>query len=151
MMVFDNKQIYGIKVLPTIKGLQKYSCTEPGKGNHKLFQESYGLIEKNKKGQIVWGKEWFKTRQFIKPTGWQVTVPIRPRALVRAGDVVFIAGPEDAYPAKSAALYAYAAADGKKLSVKTLPAEPVFDGMIAARGRLFVSCEDGKVRCFGKK
>ena len=35
----------------------------------------------------------------------------------------------------------------KKLSETKLDSPPVFDGLIAARGRLFVSLEDGSVVC----
>jgi hypothetical protein len=44
---------------------------------------------------------------------------------------------------------AVSAADGQKLSEIELPATPVFDGMIAAGGRLFVSLEDGSLACLG--
>ena len=38
------------------------------------------------------------------------------------------------------------------LIVKTnLVAEPVFDGLIAAAGRLFVFLADGRVECLGRK
>ena len=40
--------------------------------------------------------------------------------------------------------------DGTKLSELKLDAPPVFDGMAAAGGKLYLSCLDGKLRCFGK-
>jgi hypothetical protein len=42
-------------------------------------------------------------------------------------------------------------AAGKKLSELKLQSEPVFDGMIAANGRLFMSTRDGRVICLGAK
>ena len=45
---------------------------------------------------------------------------------------------------------ALSAADGKKLTDYGLPAPPVFDGMIAANGRLYVALVDGTVQCFGE-
>jgi outer membrane protein assembly factor BamB len=48
-------------------------------------------------------------------------------------------------------LWAFSATDGKKLSELKLPAKPAWDGMAAANGRLYVTTEDGKLRCFGKK
>ncbi len=44
----------------------------------------------------------------------------------------------------------YAATDGVRRGEVALPAPPVFDGMAAARGRLFVSLKDGTVQCFGE-
>jgi outer membrane protein assembly factor BamB len=64
-------------------------------------------------------------------------------AMVLAGDTVFVAG-------KQGRLLAYAAADGKKLAERDLP-PPVWDGMAAANGRLYVSTADGKVLALGRK
>lgn len=48
-------------------------------------------------------------------------------------------------------LWVIAAGEGKKLSEHKLEALPVFDGMIAAYGRLYMAMKDGKVVCFGKQ
>lgn len=44
-------------------------------------------------------------------------------------------------------LWAVSAADGKKQAEYTLAAPPVFDGMAAANGKLFLVTLDGKVSC----
>jgi hypothetical protein len=69
--------------------------------------------------------------------------------------MLFVAGPpdvldsKDPYAAfearKGARLVAVSAVDGKKLSDTPLEYPPIFDGMIAAGSRLFVSLEDGSV------
>ena len=40
------------------------------------------------------------------------------------------------------------AADGKMLLEHKLDSIPVFDGMIAAENRIFISLTDGSVTCF---
>jgi hypothetical protein len=40
-------------------------------------------------------------------------------------------------------------ADGQTLREYPLEAEPVFDGMAAAYGRLYLSLKDGSIICFG--
>ena len=40
-------------------------------------------------------------------------------------------------------------ADGRKLAEHRLASAPVYDGMAAARGRLYLSTADGRVVCFG--
>jgi outer membrane protein assembly factor BamB len=50
-----------------------------------------------------------------------------------------------------AAMLAFSAEDGRTLSRCRLDAQPVFDGMAAAYGRLYVSTVDGKIACFGGK
>jgi hypothetical protein len=42
------------------------------------------------------------------------------------------------------------AADGKTASQCPLPAMPVFDGMAAAGGKVYLSLKDGSVVCFGR-
>ncbi len=59
-------------------------------------------------------------------------------------------GDEKRYP-KDGRLMAFSTADGKKLGEVKLPAPPALDGLAAANGRLYLSCLDGKVRCFGQK
>jgi hypothetical protein len=43
---------------------------------------------------------------------------------------------------------AVSSADGKKLAEYDLDSPPIFDGMAAAAGRLYMSTVDGKVICF---
>jgi outer membrane protein assembly factor BamB len=90
---------------------------------------------------------------------WTNWLPVRIRAMVKAGDTLFVAGApdvldsKDPYAAfearKGARLVAVSAEDGKKLSETVLEYPPVFDGMIAANGCLFASLRDGSVVCLG--
>jgi outer membrane protein assembly factor BamB len=50
----------------------------------------------------------------------------------------------------SGLLWAVAAQDGKKLAEYKLDSPPVFDGMIAANGRLYIATRDGRLLCMGK-
>ncbi|MHC4117225.1 MAG: outer membrane protein assembly factor BamB family protein [Planctomycetota bacterium] len=101
---------------------------------------------------------------------WSRPSLIFVRALVLADTKLFLAGPpelndtrrselilEDADKAEAAflgrqgaSLCAVAAADGRQLAEYKLESPPVFDGMIAARGQLFVSLQNGSLVCFGK-
>jgi hypothetical protein len=47
-------------------------------------------------------------------------------------------------------LRVYSAADGKTLAEHKLDAPPVFDGLIAAAGRLFMCTTNGRVVCLGE-
>jgi hypothetical protein len=49
---------------------------------------------------------------------------------------------------KGALLWAVSAEDGEKLAEYRLDSLPVFDGMSATGGRLFLATTDGKVQCF---
>lgn len=79
--------------------------------------------------------------------------------MVAAGPTLFVAGPPDVadnadpYAAfggrRGAILWSVSTADGKKLAEIKLDAEPVFDGLIAAGGRLFMATRDGRLLCMG--
>ncbi|MHC4521313.1 MAG: outer membrane protein assembly factor BamB family protein, partial [Planctomycetota bacterium] len=93
------------------------------------------------------------------PPVWTRWLPVRIRAMVKAGETLFVAGapdtfdPDDPYGAfearNGARLVAVSGKDGKKLSEAALASPPVFDGMIAARGRLFIASRDGSIICLG--
>ncbi len=91
---------------------------------------------------------------------WSLWVPVRVRAMVLADETLFVAGPPDVLDPddplgafegrKGAVLWAVSAGDGKKIAEHKLDSPPVFDGMIAANGRLYVSTRDGRVVCMGR-
>lgn len=88
---------------------------------------------------------------------WQRRVPLHVRAMVRAGDVLFLAGApagpegEQWFPEldRRGALIALSASDGSELARFELPAAPILDGMAAAAGRLYISLNDGRLICLG--
>lgn len=51
---------------------------------------------------------------------------------------------------KGGLLWLASARDGRKLAELKLQAPPVWDGMAAAGGRLYVSCTDGRLLCLGR-
>ena len=95
------------------------------------------------------------------PPLWMLWLPVRVRAMVKTRDVLFVAGPPDVYDdekpfeafegKRGATLVAVSPAQGKKTAELKLPAPPVFDGMIATEGRLFLSLRDGTVLCLAAK
>ena len=92
---------------------------------------------------------------------WNEQIPVLARAMVLAGETLFLAGPPDLFATddptaalegrKGGALLAIAPADGKASARYDLDAPPVFDGLIAIGGRLLMATTDGKVICFEGK
>jgi hypothetical protein len=90
---------------------------------------------------------------------WTQQLPVLARAMVKAGDRLYLAGPPDPLSADDphAALAGQAggrlvtlsAADGAVQGEHKLPSPPVFDGVAAAAGRLYLSAMDGSVVCLG--
>ena len=100
---------------------------------------------------------------------WSGKTPVLVRAMTLAGKTLFLAGPEDvlheegtakgkedqilaqeaALLGKSGAvLWAVSAESGAKLHEYKLASPPVFDGMAAANGKLYLAARDGCVLCF---
>jgi hypothetical protein len=106
---------------------------------------------------------------------WQIEhPPVVVRAMVLAGDTLFVAGPPDIVNEKDmwgrsnerlfgekmkeqaealrgeqgAVLWAVSSKDGKRLAEQKIDFLPAFDGMIAADGKLFITAADGSVVCY---
>ena len=82
--------------------------------------------------------------------------------MVLTDTTLFVAGPPDfgsegadapaAFGAKLGALLRVVSAEnGNKLAEYDIGSPPVFDGMAAANGRLYLATNDGRVLCFGGK
>ena len=80
---------------------------------------------------------------------------------MKAGDLLFAAGPPDIFDQddpfapfegrRGGKLVVLSAKDGKKQFEAELKSPPVFDGMIASKGSLFLSCLDGTLVCLGAR
>jgi hypothetical protein len=92
---------------------------------------------------------------------WSVQLPMRPRAILRAGRLLWVGGmatgpdasdPHATFEGRTGGLlHAMSAADGSKAAELKLPSPPIWDGLAAANGRLYVATMDGRVLCMGKK
>jgi len=86
---------------------------------------------------------------------WWKKIPIQAWAVVKTEDVLFVAGPrgsesvsQDALEGKApGTLLAVSPADGTVLAEMALPSMPVWDGMAAAAGALYVALTDGSTVC----
>jgi outer membrane protein assembly factor BamB len=90
---------------------------------------------------------------------WEQRLDIRVTSMVRAAETVFVAGPPDVVPPEDphaawegragGLLARFACRDGARDDSVQLPAPPVWDGMAAAGGRLFLALDNGNVVCLG--
>ncbi len=90
---------------------------------------------------------------------WERFIPIRARGMVLAKDTLFLAGVPDVLPKddpyaaldgrRGALLWALSKEDGAKISELMLEAPPVFDGIAAANGRLYMALTTGELLCLG--
>ena len=154
LLAFDETTTYGVKVY-TKRNVHS-PMFFPATGGYLLFADD------NENEPLLTEKAANKDKGIGftrgRPPKWQKWVPIRIRAMVLAGENLFVAGPPDVLDPKdplaalqdrsSAMLWVLSASDGRKLAEYKLKSSPVFDGMIAAEGRLYISTKDGRVICF---
>lgn len=94
-----------------------------------------------------------------EPAAWVQNVPVRIRAMVQTANALFTAGPPDVCDPQDptgplegrqgALLLAFDPRSGEKLFECPLETPPVFDGLVAARGRLFLSTTGGSLIALG--
>ncbi len=102
---------------------------------------------------------------------WSQEDSLIVRAMVQAGDQLIVAGPPDLGEKDSTILQFHnepealagfmgkkgvflrvvSATDGKQVSECKLDAMPVFDGMSAADGRIFIALKNGSLQCRGEE
>jgi len=131
LLVFNDSTIYG------------YGRKDVHWSNH-LEDGAYRLFAVNRNDNAV---------------QWTKTVPIQVRAMVFAGDVLFAAGPLVAAVTgpdmpetpQPATLMAISVTDGSVVARHQLDVSPVFDGMAAAGGCLYVSLSNGLLLCLAGK
>ena len=89
---------------------------------------------------------------------WSETIEPEARAMVLAGDTLFVAGPHGethrSLPAfqgeQGISLQAISTTDGSPTATYKLDSLPVMDGMAAAHGRLYLSTKAGRITCFAQ-
>jgi len=156
LLSVDAEKTYAVQAYPS-RNLQSPLFT-PGKNGYLLFADANDnepVLPEYTRG-VPKGIGF--TRK--EPPAWHRWAPVRVRGMVAAGKHLFVAGPPDVVdpddPMASfegrggAVLAVHSTADGKTLAEKKLDAPPVFDGLIAAAGQLFLCTTDGQVICLGK-
>ena len=175
LMVKDGKRVYGFgrrnqyDYMGSHVGLGKmkyllYAAELPGalKGEKQ--------VPKAKTKPLRWNQD-----KPNLPSLWEKRAGLLVRGMVLSGDTLFVAGPPDLlgeapgqtpHPyervsveslraqrdaldgRKGAVLRAFSAETGETLSELELYGLPAWDGLIAARGRLYLTMQDGTVICY---
>lgn len=148
ILVEDEQVIYGF-------GQNHYEQPQPETGGQ------FALFAAPKRSDVPAGLTMMEYRQLTMrgetSVGfrWWRPIPTQAWAMLQASDVLFVAGPEhDALGSEAALagqseaiLLAVSTADGRPLARTPLPSPPVWDGMAAAEGCLFLATRDGRVLC----
>ena len=150
ILVFDDEKVFGYGRQP-----KYYRWTKPIE-HHLFAARKTGFMLKSEKAHF-----------------WTRDIAMFARGMVKAGELLFLAGPEDfvnenaafrkrntkqwrdkirrqaeAFAGRSGGfLRAVNAETGEQVSQLTMDSTPVFDGMAAANGKLYMSLVDGRVVC----
>ena len=176
IMVFDSQWVYGHQDVtfrpPGLFAAARVPKRLTPPGAEAKTGKGKGAKRKRRGRPANWRKMKFAYE-------WRNDIPLNVRAMVLAQDRLFVAGyprfderatrtylsssPTDEWKLpplladalasvegrKGSRLWVVNKADGKKLAELELASLQAFDGMIAARGRLYMSTVDGKVICLG--
>ena len=142
LAVFDGPHTYGIEAYPgSGKGTGRSEFFWPGKDGYRLFRTRKNGGER---GQ-----------------GWSRHIPVRGKAMILAGDNLVVAGPPDVTPAddplaafegrEGGRLWTISVSDGRPRQKLKLDSPPVWQGLAAARGRLYLADREGNLHCFTRE
>ncbi|MHC4251071.1 MAG: outer membrane protein assembly factor BamB family protein, partial [Planctomycetota bacterium] len=131
LWVFRDRTLYGP---PPHKGNVREFGGNVGSGLH-----AYALPDAPAKPG---GREWGPFQHFTS---------LRKKWSAKMGKIAAMAVADDALFAIDAGgrLLVFSTSDGKKLSEQKLPGPPIWDGMAAAYGRLYIALADGRILCLG--
>jgi outer membrane protein assembly factor BamB len=139
LLVHDDRFAYYVRMFDSLEGLNPSVFFTPAS-----------------KGYLLLARDMEKRRD-----AWQRRVPVRVRAMVLADGRLIAAGPPDIVDPKDplaafegrkgGVLYVLDTTTGKTLAEHELPSPPVFNGVAAARGKLYLADEAGAVTCFGRR
>jgi hypothetical protein len=171
-LVFSAKGVFGVRARKKIGGYGGHFT--PGTEGFELFAADLVEPKSRKPAQQAASRPRVSNWQSGRPRGpsqtptvrkpadrWSIRIPVRATAMALAGDKLFVAGTDDVlYPddpwaayegRKGGKLMAVSTTDGRKLAEYDLSAAPVFDGMAAAYGRIYLSARGGKLTCYAGK
>jgi outer membrane protein assembly factor BamB len=157
LLVIGPEKTYGFKAYTERLVLSPHIT--PGKHNYLLFAD--GNDNEPVLAEDDWGRDKGMGYSRSAPPRWFDWVPVRVKAMVLAGDKLFMAGspdvlnPEDPMAAfegkKGCNLWSYNAENGEQKEKYSLNKLPVFDGMIAVENRILMSAKDGSLVCLKGK
>jgi hypothetical protein len=155
ILVFDDTTTYALKVYTERRGHSPEF--RPGTG-YKLIADrntTKPVLDVMDIGAEK-GRGFSRTELPI----WSESIPIRAHGMLLARDHLYVAGPPDLPPEEGAyeamigkrgALFRVVATeDGSQLAEFHMKEVPVFDGLIAAGDRLYMTTMNGTLICFGE-
>jgi len=142
MMAYGDRALWGVR-------------RKGNSGTYSLFEQTNRPFSENEEFRPDFRR--VSPGEIEKPR-WSVGLPVRPRALLKSGDHLFVGGMpagasgDDAYAAfegrKGGIVRIVSAEDGTEVAQYRISSPVVWDGMAAADGKLFLCTEKGELQCW---
>jgi len=136
LIVNNVDTFYAVRMFETLRALDTEVFFTPSKKGYQLYKKTLG--EENPK--------------------WNSYMPVRVKAMTLTGNRLFVAGPPDvidkedplaAFEGRKGGIFPVVSCDsGKQIGSNKLDAPPVFNGMAAARNKLYIALQNSKLMCF---
>ena len=147
ILVFDSRHVYGYgrKIYDKNQG-GHMSAVGPG---YHLFCEPMDPPRQAEPGKASQKKPSRNQPLFSRSFEWSVSTKAPVVAMVLTNNVLYVATTPKLWAKEPASgqLVAVDPNSGKVLGELPLPAAPVFDGMAAATGGLYIALRDGHIAC----
>jgi hypothetical protein len=141
----DDYQLYGVKKVQMITGLPKAR-------RKKGQKDPPPAVRRPSKPEPFWADEKSLIVRAMALTSDKLVVAGPPDLREKKVGILAYSNEEESLASfkgeKGVMLRVVSTADGRTVSEQKLDAMPVFDGMSAARGRVFVSLKNGEVQCW---
>ncbi len=157
MLVFDDQAVFGIQAYDKfVSKSYPHDIFTPGRG-YRVFAANVAAAPPavSEKGRKRGGG---KSRPSVI---WEKRIASRAQAMAVTKEHLCLAGTPDLVDEndpwgaiegrRGSELKVFAKEDGKQVGECQLDSVPVYDGMAVARGRLYVSMQDGTIVCLGEK
>ena len=145
LLCFNDKFIYGADSYSNNESHRgnKHNMNKPGEGEYNLFAKP-NISDAQRRRSAT--------------SGWRAAVNMRVRALLLTESTLFAAGNPDPLspkdtgdaqpgPIDAGLMQGFSTQDGSMTFTHELPSPPIFDGLVAARGDLYLCTIDGTLLC----
>jgi len=160
VMAHDETHVFGLAAHNRFGQSCGHDIFRPAQNGYRLFGKAVsGTSDKAAAREAQDNRRGRKNRRGGKVAYlWSNRAPLRGEAMLLGSNCLYVAGTRDVVEKtdpwahvegrKGGLLAVYARADGKELATVPLPAAPVFDGMSASQGNVYLVTRDGRIHCY---
>jgi hypothetical protein len=172
LLVFDAEQAFGTRISKSNRGPESFDVRQRGFMLFSMTHDKTRAAElRQKQVAAKRGKKLNTTAKRNLSSlarsrssyfmDWEIGIPVNGKAMIKSGEVLLIAGTRGEFPEddlyravegrSGGVLVVCSCADGAIQATFDLESPPVWDGMAAAGGNLYVSLASGHLQCWGQE